>query len=265
VDRLDELPVSTRLILELHKKLLRFIPVARRGHVTPGEFRTSQNFIGKQRDITKARFIPPPPPVHIECMSELEKFIHAENYSSFPPLVYLALIHYQFETIHPFPDGNGRVGRLLIPIILKEKQIMPEPLLYMSQYFEDNKDEYVDLLLAVSQKGDWLSWIEFFLRGVVVSCSKTIETVAKIQDLHHEYIERCQQARSSALLVQIVNALFERPLTSVPDARKLTGTSYRAAKNNLEKLVQYKILIEGAHEFRPKYYFAPELIRIFEH
>jgi Fic family protein len=264
VERLNELPVSTRLILELHKTLLQFIPQSRRGHFTPGEFRRAQNFIGKQRDITKARFIPPPPPLHLDCMSDLEKFIHSEEYSGFPPLVFLAIIHYQFEAIHPFPDGNGRVGRLLIPIILKEKEIMPEPLLYMSQYFEDHKDEYIDLLLAVSQKGAWLEWIEFFLKGVVASCTKTIQTIGKIQNLHREYVERCQQARSSALLIQIVDALFERPVTSVPAARLLTGTSYRAAKNNLEKLVQYRILSARPGEFRPKYYLAPELIEIFE-
>jgi Fic family protein len=264
VEQLNELPVSTRLILELHKTLLQFIPQSTRGHFTPGEFRRAQNFIGKQRDITKARFIPPPPPLHLDCMSDLEKFIHSEEYSGFPPLVFLAIIHYQFETIHPFPDGNGRVGRLLIPIILKEKEIMPEPLLYMSQYFEDHKDEYIDLLLAVSQKGAWLEWIEFFLKGVVASCTKTIQTTGKIQNLLREYMERCQQARSSALLIQIVDALFERPVMSVPAARLLTGTSYRAAKNNLEKLVQYRILSARLGEFRPKYYLAPELIEIFE-
>jgi Fic family protein len=141
---------------------------------------------------------------------------------------------------------------------------MPEPLLYMSQYFEDNKNEYVDLMLAVSQKGEWSTWIEFFLKGIVFSCTKTIETIGKIQDLYREYMERCQQARSSALLVQIVDALFERPLVSVPSAQQLTGTSYRAAKNNLEKLVQYKILTKRESDFRPQYYFAPELIEIFE-
>ncbi len=141
---------------------------------------------------------------------------------------------------------------------------MPEPLVYMSQYFEDNKDEYVDLMLAVSQRGEWPAWLEFFLKGLKASCARTIETIGKIQELHRDYMERCQQARSSALLIQIVDALFERPVISVPGARELTGTSYRAAKNNLAKLCQYKILTESPGNFRPKYYFAPELIEIFE-
>lgn len=264
IDVLEKLPVSSRLLLQLHQILLRHVPRARRGHFTPGEFRTSQNFIGKQRDIAKARFIPPPPPIHLECMSDLDKFMNDENYAGLPPLIFIALIHYQFETIHPFPDGNGRVGRLLIPIILKQRNLMPQPLLYMSQYFEDNKDEYVDLMLAVSQKGDWDSWIEFFLKAVVASCAKTIETIDKIRTLHRQYTERCQQARSSALLIQIVDALFEQPITSVPLAQNLTGTSYRAAKNNLEKLVQYRILKLNPGYTRPKYYFASDLVAIFE-
>jgi Fic family protein len=197
-------------------------------------------------------------------MNELEKFINKDDYSGLPPLVFLALIHYQFETIHPFPDGNGRVGRILIPIILMQQSLMPQPLLYMSQFFEDNKEEYVDLLLEVSQKGAWESWINFFLSGVIQSCTKTIQTIDKIKNLHRVYTERCQQARSSALLIQIVDAVFARPITSVPAVRDITKTSYTAAKNNLEKLVQYKILKEGSGLGRPRYYFASELIDIFE-
>lgn len=264
VARLKELPVSNRLILELHERLLGRVTPKRRGHFPPGEFRSAQNFIGKQRDIRKARFIPPPPPIHLECMHNLEMFINREDYGDLPPLVFLALIHYQFEAIHPFPDGNGRVGRILIPIILTQRSLMPQPLLYMSQFFEDNKDEYVDLMLAVSQKGAWEAWVTFFLSGVARSCAKTIQTIGKINALHRDYLERCQQARSSALLIQIVDALFARPVISVPGARALTGTSYRAAKNNLEKLVQYKILREGASLGRPRYYFAQELIDLFE-
>jgi Fic family protein len=248
----------------LHEQLLRYLPAARRGHFPAGEFRKEQNFIGRQRDITKARFIPPPPPKHLECMNQLELFMNEENNGGFAALVSLALVHYQFETIHPFPDGNGRIGRLLIPIILKSKNIMSEPLLYMSQYFEDNKEEYVDLLLAVSQRGAWIEWIEFFLRGVIVSCDKTIATIGKVQALQRDYMDRCQQARSSALMIQIVKELFERPLITVPAAQKLTETSYRAAKNNLDKLVKCGILSEPKNYRRPKYYFANELMALFD-
>lgn len=181
-----------------------------------------------------------------------------------PALIFIAIIHYQFETIHPFPDGNGRVGRLLIPIILKSRRVMEQPLLYMSQFFEDNKDEYVELLLKVSQQSDWLSWIAFFLRGVVESSEKTIQTIHKVMDLQEKYKQRCQQARSSVLLMQIIDSLFERIGITVPMVRTMTGTSYTAAQNNLNKLVEYGIVKEHRGRQRPKFYFATELVDIFE-
>lgn len=264
ISRLRIVPVCNKLILETHKVLLQYGPRSRRGHYPPGEFRNDQNFIGKQRDITKARFVPPPPPVHLDCMAELETFINREDFGNFPPLVFLALIHYQFETIHPFPDGNGRVGRLLIPLILQERQIMNHPLLYMSQYLEDNRDEYIDLMLKVSQSGAWIEWVEFFLNGIIHSCTSTIDKIIKIQNIQNEYRERCQQARSSALLTQIVDGLFETPIISVPAAQRMTGTSYTAAKNNINKLIKYGILSEGTMPVRPRYYFANELVQIFD-
>jgi len=197
-------------------------------------------------------------------MGDLEKFVNTDDMTNLPPLVFIALFHYQFETIHPFPDGNGRVGRLLIPIILKQKDIMAQPLLYMSQYFEDNKDEYVDLLLRVSQKSEWLPWIRFFLEGVIQSCDNTIDTIRKVQDLREEYQKRCQQARSSALLIHIVDMLFERIAVTVPLIRDATGISYTAAQNNINRLVEYGIIKEVASQRRPKFYFATELMQIFE-
>jgi len=240
------------------------LPKMRSGHGIPGNYRTEQNFIGKSKDISKARFIPPIPPKHLDCMTDLEKFINKDGTYGLPPLVYTALFHYQFETIHPFPDGNGRVGRLLIPIILKEKDIMAQPLLYMSQYFEDNKDEYVDLMLKVSQKSEWLPWISFFLEGVIQSCENTIETIRKVQELRDEYQRRCQQARSSVLLIRIVDMLFERIAITIPMIRDETGISYTAAKNNIERLIEYGILREMSGFQRPKFFFATELIDIFE-
>lgn len=261
---LKELPISSRLILELHKQLLTALPRSRTGHGEPGKYRVEQNFIGKNKDITKSRFIPPLPPKHLDCMSDLEKFINDDNMFGLPPLVYTALFHYQFETIHPFPDGNGRVGRLLIPIILKQKGIMPEPLLYMSQYFEDNKDNYIDLMLKVSQKSDWISWIRFFLEGVIQSCNNTIITIKSVQKLKEDYISRCQQARSSVLLLKIIDMLFESIAITIPNIRDVTGISYTAAKNNLEKLLEYKIVDEFDGPQRPKFYIATELVKLFE-
>lgn len=264
IQLLGEIPISNRMIHELHKRLLQRLPSSRAGYITPGEYRAEQNFIGKSKDISKSRFNPPPPPVHLDCMSDLEQFINQADMCNLPPLIFLALIHYQFETIHPFPDGNGRVGRLLIPIVLKNRGIMDEPLLYMSQYFEDNRDEYVDLMLRVSHNGDWEEWIRFFLTGVIRSCESTINTIRAVRDLEEKYRQRCQQARSSALLLKIVGSLFERIAVTVPQVQAMTGTSYTAAQNNVNKLVDYGILKVLNSRQRPKFYFATELIDIFE-
>lgn len=261
---LDDLPISNRLIQDLHKSLMSGLPRSRAGYGTPGTYREEQNFIGKSKDITKARFIPPLPPKHLDCMADLEKFLNHDAIYGLPPLVFIALAHYQFETIHPFPDGNGRVGRLLIPIILKQEDIMSQPLLYMSQYFEDNKDEYVDLMLAVSQESAWNPWIDFFLEGVIQSCDNTIRTIKQVQELHDDYNARCQQARSSALLITIIDMLFDRLVITIPYIRDETGISYTAAKNNIERLVEYGIIRESGGSRRPKFFFATKLIEIFE-
>ena len=264
MDLLETIPISNQLIHSLHGSLLRGLPKHRSGHFVPGEYRKEQNFIGKSKDIARSRFNPPPPPIHLDCMSSLEKFINIDDMSNIPALIFIAIIHYQFETIHPFPDGNGRVGRLLIPIILKSRGIMDQPMLYMSQYFEDNKDEYVDLLLRVSQQSDWLSWIEFFLRGAIESSEKTIETIHKVRELQENYKSRVQQARSSVLLMQIIDSLFERIAITIPKVRDMTGTSYTAAQNNVNKLVDYGIVTARPWPIRPKFYFATELVEIFE-
>jgi len=261
---LDKIPISSKMILELHKNLLANLPKSRAGYRPPGQYRQEQNFIGKTKDIARARFIPPVPPKHHDCLSDLEKFVNDDKMYGLPPIVFAALFHYQFEAIHPFPDGNGRVGRLMIPIILKQRNVMPQPLLYMSQFFEDNRDEYYDLMLKVSQRSDWSDWIDFFLEGVIRSCEETIDTIRKVQDLRDDYVNRCQQARSSALLIKIVDMLFERIAISIPTIRRETGISWTAAKNNVDKLVEYGIVSDLGGSYRPKFYFAVELMKIFE-
>jgi Fic family protein len=264
MEMLDHIPVSNRMIHELHKILLKGLPRSRTGYYEAGQYRSEQNFIGKSKDVSKSRFNPPPPPVHLDCMRDLEHFINDGAMFGLPPLVFAALIHYQFETIHPFPDGNGRVGRLLIPIILRSKQVMDQPLLYMSQYFEDNKDEYTDMMLKVSCKSEWVQWVSFFLRGVTQSCEKTIVTIHKVMQLQEEYKARCQQARSSALLLKIIDKLFETLLINTPAIQELTGTSYTAAKNNIAKLIDCGIVEELKYDGRTKFFFSKELTALFE-
>lgn len=261
----DDWPVSNRMVLDLHRTLMNGLPRSRSGNREPGIFRNEQNFIGRsRRDITQARFVPPPPPEHDRCLSDLEIFINSDDMCGLTPLVFAAVAHYQFEAIHPFPDGNGRVGRLLIPLILANRGAMPQPLLYMSQFFEDNKDEYIDLMLAVSQKSDWLSWIEFFLAGISSSADQTVSTIKAVRELQEDYQKRCQQARSSALLLQIVDSLFERIAVTTPQVQKMTGLSYTAAQNNIRRLVEYGILKDIGLSSRPKFYFAVELLNVFE-
>jgi Fic family protein len=261
IERLSELPVCSRLICEMHGELLKDLPPHRRTGGEPGHFKLEQNWIGgSQRDITKARFVPPPPRESMQAMSDLEKFINDDTRKKIQPLIFLALVHYQFEAIHPFPDGNGRVGRILIPLILHAKGILPQPLLYMSQYFEDRKDEYVDLMYNVSKTGSWLPWIIFFLEGVISSTQLATETISALLDLSESYRRRLQEVRSSASILTLVDSLFERPAISIPMAQKKLGVTYKSAKRNIEKLVAENILIELPEKYRSKYFLAQGII-----
>ncbi len=161
--RIETLPLSRRLVSELHEILLQGVSADRGAHFTPGQFKTEQNWIGG-RLIQNARFVPPPPAESLDALSDLEKYIHDQS-DDLPLLIKLALIHYQFETIHPFPDGNGRVGRLIIPLVLCEQKAMSQPLLYLSAYFEKNYDQYIDAMYEISRTGAWENWIIFFLNG----------------------------------------------------------------------------------------------------
>jgi Fic family protein len=264
IELLSDIPISNRLIMNIHKILLDRLPKSRTGYYEPGEYRKEQNFIGSSKDVSKSRFNPPPPPVHIDCMRDLESFINLEDMDGLPSLIFIALIHYQFETIHPFPDGNGRVGRILIPLILRSRNLMDQPLLYMSQYFEDNRDEYIKLMFEVSSQSKWEEWIYFFLKGVSESCEKTIVTIHKVRELQDQYKGKCQQARSSALLLSIIDEIFDKLYVTVPAIKDLTGTSYTAAQNNIAKLVEHGILKEFVHSGRLKFYVANELVTLFE-
>jgi Fic family protein len=264
MEQLAELPLSNRLILMLHARLLRDLPRSRSGFHAPGAFRHEQNFIGGSRNIHTSRYNPPPPPQHLDSMHALEVFMNDEALGGLPPLVAVALAHYQFEAIHPFPDGNGRVGRLLIPLMLCARGIMERPLLYMSPYFEKHREEYIDRMLRVSQHSEWALWLEFFLLGIIQTCDETIDTIQTVRNLQDDYRQRCQQARSSALLIRIVDHVFERNVITVPQVKALTGTSDTAARNHVHRLVELGIVTEFPEATRPKFYFADALLRIYE-
>jgi Fic family protein len=261
IQRLSELPVSTRLMLELHQILMSGVRAGRGDHIVPGEFKRDQNWIGA-RLIQNARFVPPPPAYMAQAMGDLENYIHSDEEDTVPLVVKLALIHYQFETIHPFPDGNGRIGRLLIPLILAERKQMSHPLLYVSAYLEKYYEKYIDLMFEVSRSGAWETWIRFFLEAVEASCIDAIKKAKAIQDLYSDYRGRIQTTRSSALLAKILDELFTVPATTVPYAQRLLGISYNAAKNNIDRLVECGILTREESDRRPAWFFAQQIMLV---
>lgn len=261
IQRLSQIPVSTRLMLELHETLMSGVRAGRGAHITPGEFKRDQNWIGA-RLIQNARFVPPPPSFTPSLMSALENYMHSSEFDNFPLIVQLALIHYQFETIHPFPDGNGRIGRLLIPLILAEKRHMSHPLLYISPYIEKHYERYIDLMYNVSRNGNWVDWIGFFVEAVEASCVDAIKKAKAIQDLYADYREIIQKARSSALLPKIIDDLFNVPAVTIPSVQNHLNISYNAAKNNIERLIECGILSRINDDQRPTWFFAMGIISV---
>lgn len=261
LQRVETLPISLRLIRELHGVLMQG---ARGGHSAPGEFRRIQNWIGAEgQPITDARFVPPPVPDMNAALQTLEAYLHAEDDT--PPLVRLALTHYQFETIHPFSDGNGRIGRLLVVLLLVNWKLLPSPLLYLSAYFERNRARYYDLLLSVSQRGAWRDWIEFFLQGVHEQAVDATRRAHQVLDLQKSWRERLTGARSSTLPLRLAEDLLMGPITTVPQAARSLGVSYNTARASIDKLVAAGILTEvGTGASGSRWFFADELLDLIE-
>lgn len=250
--RLASLPVSLRLIREVHERLMRGV---RGGDQRPGEFRLVQNYIGQAgRGIESARFVPPPVTHLGQALDAFERFLGRP--SDLPFLVQLALIHYQFEVIHPFADGNGRIGRLLIPLLLCERGYLPQPLLYLSDYFERFYDDYVGLMLRVSQTGDWLSWLGFFLQGVTTQAQDAMERATRLLALWQRYRQDLQQEGVSARVLLLVDDLFARPAITVASARERLGVTDRAARQIIGKLEDAGIVAEMTGKQRNRVYLA---------
>lgn len=258
--RLRDLPLSVRLLRELHAQLMDRV---RGDHLTPGELRRSQNWIGPPGcTLNEATYIPPPVPEMGAALGELEKFLNAP--SALPPLIRLALVHYQFEAIHPFLDGNGRIGRLLITLLLCHEGILPEPLLYLSVYFERLRDEYYRRLLAVSQHGAWREWIAFFVTGVTEQARDAFWRAGQLQDLWDTYRARLARARASALPLRLIDELFSSPAITIARAAKVLDVTPRAARLNVEKLVRAEILQEITGRQRYQVFMAREVLRTIE-
>lgn len=255
------LPMSKKLIREMHEILMRGV---RGQDKTPGEFRRTQNWIGPPGcTLRDASFVPPPPEELHACLDEFERFLHTP--STIPPLVRLAIVHYQFEAIHPFLDGNGRIGRLLVTLLLCMDGLLHEPLLYLSAFFERHRGEYYEHLNAVSRRGTWHEWIQFFLRGVTEEAIDAVERAERLIVLREQLRGSLQKARGSALPLRILDALFDTPVTTVARARSLLEVTTRAAQLNIDKLVNAGILREVTGKARNRAWVADQIIWVIEH
>jgi Fic family protein len=258
LERLETLPLSLRLIREVHARLMDGV---RGDTATPGEFRRSQNWIGPPGcQLAQANYVPPPVPEMAEALDALEKYLHEGN--AYPPLVRLACIHYQFEAIHPFIDGNGRVGRLLVPLLMVSWGLLPHPLLYLSVYFERRREDYYRLLMAVSTHGYWRAWIAFFLHGVADQARDAVARAKRLQDLQAGWRDTLQKERASALVLRLADVLFERPILTIPVAAEVLDTSYPSAKAAVAKLEAIGALRQVPAEGAAKTYEASGILDI---
>lgn len=256
--RLPEIPVSRRLIRELHARLLS---TGRGSRKQPGEFRTTQNWIGPPGAmLAEATYVPPPVAQMNEALNALERYVHADTDT--PPLVRLALIHVQFEMIHPFVDGNGRVGRLLIVLLLVHWGLLPQPLLYLSAFFERYRDDYYRGLLDVSHRGRWEEWVEFFLRGVREQARDALESARAVIDLREKYRAMVTGARASRITLDVVEALFANPWVSAPMLRDRIKVTFRTAQKAVDELVKLGILREMTGRQRYRIWQAYDIVQI---
>jgi len=260
LDRLQSLPLSLRLIREIHARLMEGV---RGEHGTPGEFRRSQNWIGPPGcSLQDATYVPPPVSEMEEALGALERFLHQP--ADWPPLARLGLVHYQFEAIHPFLDGNGRIGRLLITLLLCAERLLPEPLLYLSAYFESRRQDYYDLLLAVSREGAWETWLVFFLQGVAAQAQDAVARARRLQDLRERYREQFQAERAAGRLLQVVDLLFARPMVTMPQIAEALRVNYATATRYISHLENAAILREVTGQARNRVYRADEVLAAIE-
>lgn len=260
LERVETLPLSLRLIREIRLHLMQGV---RGEQMTPGEFRRTPNWIGPVGStLMTAPYVLPPPDEMNLALGELEQYVHQPSH--LPPLVRLGLIHYQFEAIHPFLDGNGRVGRLLISLLLGVWKLLPQPLLNLSAYFESHRTEYYARLLATSQQAAWEEWLIFFLRGIAVEANDAIKRIRRLQNLREQYRERMQSLRSAARLLRVLDHLFTQPIVTISEVQRALQVQYPAAQRYVDELVKSKILREITGLARNRVYRADEILKALE-
>ena len=260
--RLADLPVSVRLIREIHAELMQGV---RGGRLTPGELRTSQNWIGPGGcTLANATFVPPPPHEVPGALSDLERFLH--DGAGLPPLIQVGLAHAQFETIHPFLDGNGRVGRLLITFLLTEKRLLSKPVLYLSHYFKQHRGEYYERLQAVRDAGDWEGWLGFFLEGVVSVSREAAQTAAAILRMREEFRTRITErlGRAAANGQRVMDRLFDHPIVNVATVREWLDLTPAGANQIVSRLEGIGLLREITGYARNRRFVFEPYLRLFD-
>src|SRR5438093_5124925 len=257
VKRLKTLPLSLRLTRELHAKLMTGV---RGGHATPGEFRKTQNWIGRPgATLANAMYVPPPPDALMDCLGSWEKFLHDR---SLPVLVQAGLMHVHFEAIHPFLDGNGRVGRLLITLFLVERQVLPAPLLYLSAFFEATRADYYARLQGVHERGEWEEWLEYFLTGVARQSEDALSRAERMNTLIARW--KIELAGTSQAVLRLVDVLAENPYCTVRRVEKRLKIAFTTAQRAMEKLQDADILKQVNQAKRDRVYCAVPLLKILE-
>ncbi len=258
LERLSTFPVSLRLIREIHEKLMQGVRGAER---EPGEFRRTQNWIGSGGcSLAQATYVPPPPHEMLQSLDNLEKFLH--DSTPIPALIRIGLAHAQFETIHPFLDGNGRTGRLLITFLLCEQNILKRPLLYISHYFKKYRAEYYDRLQAVRDTGNWEGWLKFFLRGVYEVAQEASATARKIVNMKEEHRQLVlnEMGRRSGNAIALLESLYFRPIFTVEHVQAITELSYPNANTLVKDLCDIGLLAEITGQKRNRAFsYAPFL------
>ena len=261
LERLRELPMSLRLIREIHSRLMLGV---RGQHASPGEFRTTQNWIGAPgATLNSASFVPPPPSELSRLLGDFEKYIHEEN--STPLLIRLGLIHAHFETLHPFLDGNGRVGRLLITFLLCQQEVLLKPVLYLSHYLKRNRAEYYDRLQAIRDRGDWESWMKFFLRGVSEVANEATETSRKIVQMREQHREILIEnlGRGAASALKLLETLYRRPIFTVANVAELLAMSPQAANTLTDRLEEHGLVREITGNRRNRIFRYDPYVELF--
>lgn len=257
----SELPLCNRLLREMHALLLRGIAPP---STQPGDYRSVSVFIGNEREgFEKARYVPPPSgPALAEAMGALERFMNQpESEHGVPDLIAVSLAHYQFEAIHPFCDGNGRIGRLLIPLAFVRHGILSQPWVYISEYFEQNRQAYYDHLLAISMRGEWEDWIRFCLEGFAAQAESTRSRVVALTAVWDRMSRLVREPRNSVWLLPIIDALFESPIVTVNRVQEITKVSKTAARNLIQRLKDYGILEDYDTPGKENAYIAWEIVR----